>query len=920
MHVNDVLAVDLLGQLLQRLDQDVVVEVVVGALVDEDAHEHVEGNLVVLARALHRERVVDRADFVLHLLDFEVRRLVAECAEDVRHFVHRDRVGQDARLLGLLAVDVFVLLGAVLVALALGRVAQLRVVELVLHVLVQVHVADHLDQFLFLGEFQEAVGEFELALDGVLVELPDLDREVLAARSEDEALRRLDAEVAQRRGVRDDPDVLVRVAVDGLADQPQDAVRGREDLELVLLAVLVRVPHGLEAAFLDLAEVGALVGVLEAVLDEREEFDLVVGGGDREEVLLHLRLAGDALGDEVPLDADLLGDDGVGVLEARLVALDVVLYDVAIGADREERLLLVLLLGVDLGEAEVGQDLGLLVRLGDGFELRAVLRVVADDRVRVRNDVLDAVLAAVLHGEQTERGVVADREELVVGRELDLADARVFDELVLEHVALAVVELREHVVVVRQRVERAVFPRDDDVLAVRRLLDGRGFVREVLVLFDFAALVVPELDFAAALVAALAGDGEFGETGVHAHVHDFLFESVEDRLLDVGVARDVCEHRLVVGLHEAALLRHYEVGAHEVARVVLPGVVRRSEVRRGRETDRGDFALALEVGGHLEVALDAQLGVVEADAPVVDADHDVLVDDGHDVDGRRAKLAAGLGLAAARALLALVRRQVDDLEHRAAVLVALQVRELVFVPDDHAPFVGARDRAVGFVLPQRVFLFARLRAHRDEARHRNLFVRRLLLVRARDRLCVHVDAGVFIVLEFPVPEDDELLVVGDQLVRVVLVELDLELVLELLVLDGVLDQREVVALEVVDLERMVRLGGEQRDEAAVVGDVDGGVPVGREVGEGADGVARARVPLDDHGVLAAVGRDDERLVLRHGRAGDDVHVALQLQVALGHPIIDDPRVARRLEELTRLFTRQVVHALHEIFVKSNYFL
>jgi len=254
------------------------------------------------------------------------------------------------------------------------------------------------------------------------------------------------------------------------------------------------------------------------------------------------------------------------------------------------------------------------------------------------------------------------------------------------------------------------------------------------------------------------------------------------------------------------------------------------------------------------------------------------------------------------------------------MLVALEVRELVLVPDDDAPLVGARDRAVGFVLPKGVLLFARVRAHRDEAGHRDLLVGRLLLIGARNRLGVHVDAGVLIVLEFPVPEDDELLVVGDELVGVVLVELDLELVLELLVLDGVLDEREVVALEVVNLERVVRLGGEQRDEAAVVGDVDGGVPVGREVGEGADGVARARVPLDDHRVLAAVGRDDERLVLRNGRAGDDVHVALQLQVALRYPVLDDPGVARGLEELTRLFARQVVHALHEIFVKSNYFL
>lgn len=86
--------------------------------------------------------------------------------------------------------------------------------------------------------------------------------------------------------------------------------------------------------------------------------------------------------------------------------------------------------------------------LGDGLELRAVLGVVADDRVRMRYDIVDAVVAAVLHGEEAERGVVANGEELVVRRELDLADARVFDEFVLEDVALAVVELGEDVVVV----------------------------------------------------------------------------------------------------------------------------------------------------------------------------------------------------------------------------------------------------------------------------------------------------------------------------------------------------------------------------------------------------------------------------------------------------------------------------------------
>lgn len=77
----------------------------------------------MLARALHGEGVIDGAYFVLHLLDFEVRGLVAKCAEDVRHFVHRDRVSQDARLLRFLTVHIFVLLGTIFIALTLGSVA-----------------------------------------------------------------------------------------------------------------------------------------------------------------------------------------------------------------------------------------------------------------------------------------------------------------------------------------------------------------------------------------------------------------------------------------------------------------------------------------------------------------------------------------------------------------------------------------------------------------------------------------------------------------------------------------------------------------------------------------------------------------------------------------------------------------------------
>jgi len=183
--------------------------------------------------------------------------------------------------------------------------------------------------------------------------------------------------------VCDDADVFVRIAVDWLANQTQDAVRGREDVELVVLALLFGIPHSLEATFLDLAEVGALVSVLEAIFDEREEFNLVVGSGDSEQVLFHVWLTGNALGDKVPLNADLFGDDGVRVFEARLVALDVVLDDVAVGADREESVLLVFFFSVDFGEAEVSQDLGLLMGFGDGFQLRAVLGIIADDRVRM---------------------------------------------------------------------------------------------------------------------------------------------------------------------------------------------------------------------------------------------------------------------------------------------------------------------------------------------------------------------------------------------------------------------------------------------------------------------------------------------------------------------------------------------------------
>ena len=165
-----------------------------------------------------------------------------------------------------------------------------------------------------------------------------------------------------------------------------------------------------------------------------------------------------------------------------------------------------------------------------------------------------------------------------------------------------------------------------------------------------------------------------------------------------------------------------------------------------------------------------------------------------------------------------------------------------------------------------------------------------------------------------------ILIVGHELEWVVIIEFDLVLVNEVIVLYGALDERQVLALQVVEVHGVVRLGGEQRHELAVVTDVHGDVAVGRHVGEGADGVAGLGVPLDDHGVLALVRGDDEGLVLRHGTARDDVHVALQLDVGLRLPVLDHSRVGGGLEQLPGFVQGQVVHRLHEVFVKSYDFL
>jgi hypothetical protein len=154
-----------------------------------------------------------------------------------------------------------------------------------------------------------------------------------------------------------------------------------------------------------------------------------------------------------------------------------VLHDVAVVAHAEQRLLLVLPLGVDLREAEVSEDLRLLVALQVCLQLGAVSQVVLYLGVRVRHDVVDSVLTAVFLCEQAQGSVVAHCEELAIGRELDFSDAGCLDEFVLEDSARVFVQLAEHVLILDQGVERAVLPGDDDVRAVGLIPDGARLVR-----------------------------------------------------------------------------------------------------------------------------------------------------------------------------------------------------------------------------------------------------------------------------------------------------------------------------------------------------------------------------------------------------------------------------------------------------------
>lgn len=115
------------------------------------------------------------------------------------------------------------------------------------------------------------------------------------------------------------------------------------------------------------------------------------------------------------------------------------------------------------------------------------------------------------------------------------------------------------------------------------------------------------------------------------------------------------------------------------------------------------------------------------------------------------------------------------------------------------------------------------------------------------------------------------------------------------------------ALEGVELERMVRLEGDERYEPVVVGNVHSNVALGTLVLKCADGFACGGIPLNDHGVLAFVSGDNESFVLRDRRTCDDVHVTLQVDVLLADMVIYDSCVRRGLEQVSRLFGREVVH-------------
>jgi hypothetical protein len=98
-------------------------------------------------------------------------------------------------------------------------------------------------------------------------------------------------------------------------------------------------------------------------------------------------------------------------------------------------------------------------------------------------------------------------------------------------------------------------------------------MREVFIFLDFTFFLVPQFNLTTSLVTTFTSNCDFWPCGVHTHLHHFLFKPIQNRLLDVTLAADVCEHRLVLSLHQPAFLGHYEVRAHEIARVVLLGVV-----------------------------------------------------------------------------------------------------------------------------------------------------------------------------------------------------------------------------------------------------------------------------------------------------------------------------------------------------------
>jgi len=148
----------------------------------------------------------------------------------------------------------------------------------------------------------------------------------------------------------------------------------------------------------------------------------------------------------------------------------------------------------------------------------------------------------------------------------------------------------------------------------------------------------------------------------------------------------------------------------------------------------------------------------------------------------------------------------------------------------------------------------------------------------------------------PVPEDTLLLAVGNQLIRVVFIESDLELVHQFLMANLTHDNRHVLsAFEGVNPQGVMGLPGNERNKFVVATDIQCLVALGRFTLESAYRVSSLCVPLDDHRVFPFVRGDDEALVSGHCRTGDDVHVALELDVLFLDLVLNHSSIRRGVE-------------------------